>query len=116
MEIQNISSCDWITKCCKITELNSDLKTVPDKGEATTSGSGYCRIELGYRPAYFAAYLTSVSAGNISDTALIVIEGTIALNANMRWTVDSTGCAFQGSNWHENKEVKWFAVPPSDHH
>ncbi|MDE6568709.1 MAG: hypothetical protein K2K70_13405 [Lachnospiraceae bacterium] len=25
MENHYISSCDWITKCCKITELNSDI-------------------------------------------------------------------------------------------
>ena len=86
-----------------------------DKGRGTTSASGYYRENLGYRPKYFAGYITKVTSGRINDTAIIMINGEISpmtdtANTTL-WHFDDTGFTFQGSNWQYSRELVWFAIP-----
>ena len=79
-----------------------------DSGSGTVSNSAYYRIELGYRPKYFAGYAKN-NSGGAGLGAFILVDGT-SYQAEGFWSIDNTGVTFSGHNWFYGVPILWIAA------
>lgn len=79
-----------------------------DSGSGTVSNSAYYRIELGYRPKYFAGYAKN-NSGGAGLGAFILVDGA-SYQSESFWRIDNTGVTFSGHNWFYGVPILWIAA------
>lgn len=79
-----------------------------DSGSGNVSSSAYYRIELGYRPKYFAGYAKNNSGGQ-GLGAFIFVDGA-SYQAENFWRIDDTGVTFSGHNWFYGVPILWISA------